>query len=190
MNMLLDQIPLICDGTKLTLQDYSKERDINFVPDFVVNEMVIPPTSKAGYDSRVVFRGDDRRTITVYQQGKIAQSPKNKSEFVDIEVLAAALVHICKEHDSIAAANSGFDEVHIVFYCWGVTRDANLNAKKIIKAISSKASEADKARVIQFVNKHLNNIHIMIRSDIEDWLIPTFTVIPRLFEKCEGAAVK
>jgi hypothetical protein len=163
------------------------------------NELYIPPEHQRGFDSRVTLvepGGVDnhvRNTFVFYIQDKIALSnaPPEK-------VYAKMYTKVLAEHkkllpnlepDDIVAALAN---VHIVMYNWGdrgdnaPTPEAVKNRlKEILNKGTAKTLDEFKFADQVFDDHFSKNVHTVARPGLDEWLIPSLRIIPRLVQEIE-----
>jgi hypothetical protein len=163
------------------------------------NELYIPPEHQRGFDSRVTLvepGGVDnhvRNTFVFYIQDKIALSnaPPEK-------VYAKMYTNVLAEHkkllpnlepDDIVAALAN---VHIVMYNWGdrgdnaPTPEAVKNRlKEILNKGTAKTLDEFKFADQVFDDHFSKNVHTVARPGLDEWLIPSLRIIPRLVQEIE-----
>jgi hypothetical protein len=131
----------------------------------IINEQYLQsPVNHPGYDGRAIIED-----LVIYTQTKIA-----KSSIKDNTIRSKSIINIISEHIKFHKALS-LENVHIIFYEWGCIDEVNpMKIKQEIilelKKIKNKPKE-----VTQFVNKFgLDNIHVVNRLELENWLLPSF----------------
>jgi hypothetical protein len=157
-----------------------------------MNELVLSPPSYPGFDGILV---SNRSLLGVdevfFLQMKIGDSIKNNTNS-KATVLAKTIFFSVEHHlknmtqllDHIPSSN-----VHIVLYAWW--DEEIFKKEEIVKAVNdlrcNDITNDIKDKVLILINGSWfeDNIHIMGKNKLDDWLIPALTVVPRLVNGIE-----
>jgi len=201
---------LLADSMRLTVRRGKEYDDMRNCPP---NELYLPANKdeegnakdQRGFDSRVTLHPISKiqlpgvpDAVFVYIQEKIALSPRTPAE----KVYARMYTNVLAEHmkllpklkpDDLVVA---LENVHIVMYNWG---DMGENAPTSAAVKSSLEKVLDKATArnldeFKFADRvfhdHFNsNVHTVAQPKLEEWLIPSLRIIPRLVEEIESTSL-
>jgi hypothetical protein len=150
-----------------------------------INELVLSPPSHPGFDGILVSNRNSFEIKEVFfLQMKIGESTSKKTKAT---VLATTIYYSINHY--FENKKQLFDQIkpknlHIVFYAWW--DEEHLKKDDIIQAVNELSCQGitrkKKDQILSFLKGSWfdKNIHIMGKNKLDDWLIPTLTVVPRL----------
>jgi hypothetical protein len=151
-------------------------------------ELAVAPPNFEGADSRVTFVSEGEM-VFIYRQMKIQKSSSNSTL---ANIVANTIIGVMKKHLEVVSAaksNLNFANVFVVFYMWSETEEVTVNEllAEVNNTWIAKKNLVELPQLKTVVEYYMNNFYethvkIMFQEDLDDWLLPTFRVVPRIVE--------
>jgi hypothetical protein len=179
----------------------------------ISNELVLAPQHNFGFDALLTVVENDR-PLLVYLNPKIALPTNPLVKVMSTTIWNTLDFHYSNSNVPDALKDDSFSGVHIVIYLWDYfdlgsaadfwtevetslvekAKNKRVDAKNNTDIDTIEKANIDIEKTIQlelyvarFVKKYLtSNVHVVDRNKLDDWLIPTFCVIPRIVEAVEN----
>jgi hypothetical protein len=177
-------------GTKIFPLEYiednlqifiSPSKDYNVV-NLSVGVLFISSENQIAYDSFILLK-----SMHIYTQKKINLSPKHSVSFIR----AKAIRNIVLQDIEHFGCNHVLGNIHIIFYEWGSTTEVVVVDEeekeeedhiKLVDEISNELTAMGNisVEVEIFIKEFPKNIHFVTRSEISNWILPSFLPVAHL----------
>jgi hypothetical protein len=117
---------------------------------------------------------------------------KSSSNSTLANIVANTIIGVMKKHLEVVSAaksNLNFANVFVVFYIWSETEEVTVNEllAEVNNTWIAKKNLMESPQLKTVVEYYMNNFYethvkIMFQEDLDDWLLPTFRVVPRIVE--------
>ena len=112
------------------------------------------------------------------------------------DVLVDCLYYCLPHRRAIGAEAVPISDVHLVVYIWGLN-DAEISGidkERVCARVSDKLvlkkgageSDRDESEIVEFVDQHWHNVHILGTKRLLRWVPESFLPFPMLLERLEA----